>query len=211
MKVIVFGATGGIGKHVLKYALELNYQVVAYVRNPQKIEITNDNLTIIKGELNEYEKIKEAMIGCNVVISTIGVPMKFKYDEMNSLNAHINIIKAMKENNINRIIDWATPSIKFQNDTTSIITIVPGIMASILFKKSKEELVKISEIITTSDLEWTIIRFIAPKNSPFTGKVKVGFGDTKMSFNISRSDIAKFMVDQIESTKYINSMPIIGS
>lgn len=211
MKVIIFGATGGIGKHAVKHALDAGYEVVAYVRSPEKMTVIDDRLTVVKGELNEYEKIEKAMAGCDAVISTIGVPMKFAYKEMNSLKAHENIVKAMEENNVTRLIDWATPSIHFKEDKKSVITVVPGIMASILFKKSKEELVKISEVITDSNLDWTIVRFMAPKNSPFTGDVKVGFGDKKMSFNISRSDIAKFMVDQIASQEYVKSMPIIGS
>lgn len=211
MKVIIFGATGGIGKHAVKHALDKGYEVVAYVRNPNKVEIKDERLQVIKGELNEYEKIRSAMQGCDAVISTIGVPMKFKYETMHSLQAHENIVKAMHEVGVTRIIDWATPSIHFKDDVKSMITVVPGVMASILFKKSKEELIKISEVITNSDLEWTIVRFMAPKNTDFTGNVKVGFGDTKMSFNISRSDIAKFMVDQVDATEYVNSMPIIGS
>ena len=45
----------------------------------------------------------------------------------------------------------------------------------------------------------------------YTGKVKVGFGDVKMKFAISREDIGAFMVDHVENKKYIRSVPIIGS
>ena len=52
---------------------------------------------------------------------------------------------------------------------------------------------------------------MAPKDTSYTGNVKVGFGDTKMSFNIAREDIAGFIVEQVESLEYIHFMPIIGS
>lgn len=211
MKVMIFGASGGIGMHAVRHALDAGHEVVAYVRSPQKMEVKDAKLTVVKGELNEYQNIENAMNGCDAVISAIGVPMKFSYKNMDSLNAHENIVKAMEKNNVKRLIDWATPSIHFAKDKKSIITVVPGIMASILFKKSKEELIKISEVITKSDLDWTIVRFMAPKDTEYTGQVKVGFGDEKMNFNISRSDIGKFMVDQLESPAYIKSMPIIGS
>lgn len=55
------------------------------------------------------------------------------------------------------------------------------------------------------------VRFLAPKDTPYTGNVKSGFGDVKMSFNISREDIAAFMVNQLGTTVYLYSMPIIGS
>ena len=37
MKIIIFGATGGIGHHAVRHALEKGYEVVAYVRSPQKM------------------------------------------------------------------------------------------------------------------------------------------------------------------------------
>ena len=44
-----------------------------------------------------------------------------------------------------------------------------------------------------------------------TGKVKISFGDKPLSFSISREDIGAFMVEQLTSTGYIHSMPIIGT
>lgn len=211
MKIAVFGATGGIGKFVVKHGLEHGYEINAYVRDPQKFMHTNRNLTILKGQLYEYENIKQAIIGCDAVISTLGVPMKFSYESMDSLAGHRNIIKAMKELNVSRLIDWATPSVHYSKDRTSFITIVPGIMAGILFPQAKKEIIAIADAIQAADLDWTIVRFMAPKDTPFTGNVKVGFGDTKMNFNIAREDIAAFMVRQVESLDYLHSMPIIGS
>lgn len=76
---------------------------------------------------------------------------------------------------------------------------------------AKKEIIGIADMITASKLKWTIVRFMAPKDTPFIGSVKVGFGDTKMNFNISREDIGAFMVEQLSSNTYEYSMPIIGS
>ena len=211
MKIAIFGASGGIGKFVVKHALNKGYNVNAYVRNQSKLKLSNKNLTVITGELNDYESIKEAITDCEAVISVLGVPMKFTYKSMDSLEGHINIIKAMKELGISRLIDWATPSVHYPKDSRSIITIIPGIMAGILFPKAKKEIIAITDAIQSANLDWTIIRFMAPQNTTFIGKVKVSFGDNKMNFSIAREDIAKFMVDQLESSEYIHSMPIIGS
>lgn len=50
-------------------------------------------------------------------------------------------------------------------------------------KISKKEIIAIANAILTTDLDWTIVRFMAPKDTPYTGKIKVGFGNVKMSFN----------------------------
>lgn len=107
---------------------------------------------------------------------------------MTSLDGHRNLLKAMETCNVKRLIDWATPSIHFHKDKKSFITVIPTFLAEIFLKQAKEEMTTISNLIISSKLDWTIVRFIAPKNSPFTGKIKVGFGDTKMNFSISRED-----------------------
>ncbi len=211
MNVVVFGATGGIGRHAVSYALKKGYNVTAYVRNPQKLEITDEKLTVIKGELTEYDKIREVVVGKDAVIWCVGIPMKNKLVKFESKKGHENLLQAMKETGVKRLVDWGTPSVSFEKDAKSFITVVPGIMAGILFSKAKEEMVTIGEMLKASDLDWILVRFMMPQNTPYTGKVKVGFGDVKMNFAISREDIGAFMVEQVESNQYIRSMPIIGT
>lgn len=211
MKIAVFGASGGIGKFIVKHALDKGYDVNAYVRNPSKVDVSHKNLTVFTGELDNDTRIKQAITDCDAVISALGVPMKFTYDKMNSLEGHKNIILAMQQLGVTRLIDWATPSVKFPAGKSSFITIMPGIIAGFLFPKAKKEIIAICDAIKATDLHWTIVRFVAPKNRPYTGNIKVGFGDKKMNFNISREDIAAFMLNQVEDKKYLYSMPIIGS
>ena len=49
MNVIIFGATGGIGKWAVQHALKRGHHVTAYVRNAQKITETNERLMVIQG------------------------------------------------------------------------------------------------------------------------------------------------------------------
>ena len=130
---------------------------------------------------------------------------------MHSLEGHRVLLQAMKEQGVKRLIDWGTPSIQSPQDRKSFITVVPGILAGLAFPQAKEEMVSIGKLLQTSGLDWTLVRFMAPKNTPYTGKVNVGFGDVKMKFSISRADIGAFMAEQLTSSFYIGLMPIIGS
>jgi hypothetical protein len=78
--------------------------------------------------------------------------MKFTYGSMDSLEGHRNILKAMHTLGVSRLIDWATPSARFSEDKRSFITVVPGVLAALVFPKAKKEIVAICDAITQSDL-----------------------------------------------------------
>jgi putative NADH-flavin reductase len=209
--IAVFGASGTIGQLLIKQALAEGNKVNAYVRKKKTFPIKHEHLNLFQGELDDFVAIKGVISGTNAVISTLGPPLKFSYSGMPISDGHRNIVKAMKECSVARFITIATPSIKFEKDKPSLATIVPGIMARLIFPKPYKEIIEIGKIITASGLEWTIVRFLAPKNTPKKGDIKVTFGDRKINFNISRADIADFLFRQITDKTYIHSMPIIGS
>lgn len=211
MNVLVFGASGGIGTWVVHYALQNGHRVTAYVRHPQKMQQDNGNLTVVQGEITAQEKVADALVGQDAVIWCAGIPMKWKYPEMQSLEGHKILIQAMQERGVKRLIDWGTSSIHSARDKKSFVTVAPGILAGLLFPQAKRKMVAIAKRIETSGLDWTIVRFVAPKDIPYTGKIKVGFGDTKMNFGVSRADIGAFMVEQLDNSCFVGEMPIIGS
>ena len=63
MKITVFGATGQVGKQIVKLALWKGYKVVAFGRNVFDME-EHENLELFKGALFDeaavYESIKES-------------------------------------------------------------------------------------------------------------------------------------------------------
>lgn len=211
MNVIIFGATGGIGKWAVKYALQSGYHVTAYVRNAQKITQTDAHLTVIQGDIYDQQKMTKALSGQDAVVWCVGIPMKKSYQKMESLEGHKVLIQAMEANQVKRLVDWGTPSVHFEQDKKSLITVVPGIMAGLLFPQAQKEMLAIAKVLQESNLDWTLVRFMAPQNTSYTGNVKVGFGDRKMKFSISREDIGAFMIKMLDSDTYIHSMPIIGS
>ena len=73
MKIIIFGAGGGIGKHAVTHALNKGYEVTAYLRNPEKLTARAENLTVVKGEITDYAWMKIAISGCDAVVWCIGV------------------------------------------------------------------------------------------------------------------------------------------
>lgn len=211
MKVLVFGVNGGIGTFVVRYALESGCEVVAYVRRIPPELIWGEHVELVVGNTDDTGLMTETMCGCDAVINCIGVSMRPFYEDQAAVEANRNIISAMKKVGVCRYITWATPSVRSQEDVRSYVTLFPGLMASIFLPGAKKCISSIVADIVDSGLRWTVIRFVAPKNSTPTGNVTVSFGDIRLRFNIARADIAAFMVAQLTSDEFVCRMPIIGS
>lgn len=102
MNVIIFGATGGIGKWAVEHALQSGHHVTAYVRNAQKITETNQNLTVIQGNICDQQEMTTALSGQDAAVWCVGIPMKKSYQKMESLEGHKTLIKAMEANQVKR-------------------------------------------------------------------------------------------------------------
>lgn len=211
MKITVFGASGSIGRLLVSRALAKDYSVDVYVRNPEKITVSNRNLKFIKGELDETEKIQKAISGADAVISTLGPSLTRRYEGTPILDGHKNIIRGMRAEGVSRFITLATPGIKSADDRIAVSTVIPGIAGRLLFPDACREITAIGREVESSDLEWTIVRIIAPKDIPATGNIIVSFGEKWINWPVSRMDVAEFMLSMVKEKKYIRTMPIIGS
>lgn len=78
MKVLIFGATGQLGRHVTTAALQANHQVVAFARNPEKIKLENPALHYHAGDILNMSDVSSAVAQCDAVIVTIGTGMSRK-------------------------------------------------------------------------------------------------------------------------------------
>jgi hypothetical protein len=64
----------------------------------------------------------------------------------------------------------------------------------------------------TSGLDWTIVRFLAPKDGPSKGQLRHGFyGHDKLGFNVTRADIAAFTAAQVDDDRYAGAAPAISN
>ncbi|MBE9660542.1 NAD(P)-dependent oxidoreductase [Mucilaginibacter myungsuensis] len=70
MKIALIGATGYTGTAVLNEALSRGHQVTAIARNPDKITVTNDNLTLKAVDIYDADALAEALTGHDAVSSS---------------------------------------------------------------------------------------------------------------------------------------------
>jgi hypothetical protein len=66
--------------------------------------------------------------------------------------------------------------------------------------------------VMTSDLDWTIVRFIRPTDGAKQGRVRSGFFDTdRLGYAVTRADIAAFTAAQVDDPTYLRRAPAISN
>src|SRR4051794_2521151 len=71
LNILILGGTGRVGSQIVTYALHDRHNVTVLVRTPEKIQINNEKLTIIQGNVLNKADIAQAMYGIDIVISAL--------------------------------------------------------------------------------------------------------------------------------------------
>lgn len=206
MKLLIIGGTGGTGKELIKQALEQGYNLTALVRNPEKVEITDPKLTVIKGNILDFHKVQEVVAGQDAVLSALGHKRFFIKTNILSEGTK-NIIQAMEKHKVKRFICVTSLGIndsRFKLGLYYTLFVVPFIIYFYFLDKAKQE-----KLIRSSSLNWTIVRPGQLTKGRKGGKYKHGanVGNYILTKMISRADVAHFILCQLNDPTYLKKSP----
>lgn len=63
MKIIVIGASGGVGREVVQQALQVGYEVTAFVRSSVRLSMEHPKLTVVEGDGLDEVAVSNAIQG----------------------------------------------------------------------------------------------------------------------------------------------------
>ncbi|MFA9558969.1 NAD(P)-dependent oxidoreductase [Evansella sp. AB-rgal1] len=200
MNILLLGATGRVGSHIVTRALEDGHHVTVLVRTPEKVQINNENLTIIQGNVLHKGDIVRAMHGSDIVISALNTDGTTTLSESMPL-----IIEAMENESIKRIITIGTAGI-LQSRTKPHSLRYQSSESKRKSTRAAEEHHKVYDMLKQSTLEWTIV---CPTYLP-DGE-RIGEYRIERDFlpedgvKISVPDTAEFAFKQMKTSEYIHS------
>lgn len=205
MKIIVFGATGGVGQSVVKQAVENGFEVTAFVRTPEKLQTTHEKLTIIKGDAFNQQEVTAAIAGHDAVVSCLGSSQGMKKStELQDMVK--NIVAGMQEQDVKRIVYTASAGIYNE---------LPGISGKLMMGMLKNALTDhraAVDWIESHGLNYTIVRPMGLTNGPFSGQYReAAEGVPEKAKSISRADVAHFILKALKNPQYENTSIGIAS
>lgn len=72
MKILIVGATGSIGRHVVEMAINKGHHAKALIRNSQKRKLLPENIDVVYGDVSVSETLSRISNDIDAVIFTLG-------------------------------------------------------------------------------------------------------------------------------------------
>jgi hypothetical protein len=216
MKIALIGATGFVGNAILKEALSRDSKVTAIARNPAKLNVNDENLSVVEGDVMDKEKLAEQLKGHDIVISAYnpGWTNPDIYNEY--LKGAQNIQEATKQAGVKRLFVIGGAGSLYLDGGLQVIDTFefpeeykPGASAAKdyldIIRKEKE-------------LDWTFLSPAIEMNKSTSGKRKATYriGLESPVFNnrrrslISVEDLAVAVLDETENAKHIRKRFTVG-
>ncbi len=195
MKLVILGATGGIGLEVVRQAVERGHSVTAFVRSPGRLSAFSGNIRIIQGDLLNAAELGRGLEGHDGVISGFGPRLPLSKSDADLLERFARALtNAAQYSRVRRAVIVSTAFL-FRD------SIFPPtyLFGRLLFPGVVADASAMEQIVTKSNLDWTLVRPPQLTDKPQKGKYRVrewhlpAFG-----FKIARADVADFMIRCIE-------------
>lgn len=100
---LVFGASGGTGKHFVTLALEKGHKVRALARTPSKIATRHANLDVKQGSITDPPNLDALVQGVDFVISMLGDRDAQQHSKINTTFVK-QLVPAMRRHNVKRFL-----------------------------------------------------------------------------------------------------------
>src|SRR5258706_8056064 len=201
MKVVVFGATGGIGSKVIEQALSAGHEVTAVARRHSAITLRHECLHVVEGDVLDAASVRRVVVGQDAVVSALGA-RDLKPTTIYSEGV-ANIMQAMQAAHVRRILcisaSGLAPAIWWQR--------LAAIVLWRVLRNMYTDLVRMETEVKASGLDWTILRPPQFTNGPRTGHYQsVVNQQLTHGSKISRADIADYIVTHLNDRSTYRGM-----
>ena len=208
MKLLVIGASRGIGARVVEAALERGHQVRALARSAAQMEL-RDGLEPVPGDATDPAVLAEALAGVDAVVLALGVPkdasILWKQVTLFS-RATEALLPAMKQAGVYRLV--AVTGIG-AGDSASALSTVERLTQKALLGRPYADKDRQEEMIRASGLDWTLVRpELLNDNALGKYRVLVEPGEWRMGL-ISRRAVADYVLRALEDDTTIGTAPVL--
>ncbi|OAB44429.1 NAD(P)H-binding protein [Paenibacillus glacialis] len=202
-KIAIIGGYGKVGKYLAEHALHAGYTVRLLSRRRH----INPKCELVLGNVSKIDDIRTLLEDCDAVINTIG-PAKDNDSFFSDTTS--KILSVMQELGIHRYITVSGGSLTLNEDKKQFTNRLGASIFRIIFPKLIRDKQREYEILTKSNVNWTLVRLPFIKDVSSSGVIKEDLVDMPGN-SISNRDIADFLIKQLNDDSYVNKAPFISN
>jgi putative NADH-flavin reductase len=209
-KVLIIGASRGVGLATVRAALRAGHSVRALARSVSSLRIQDAALEKVSGDALNRDTIRNAVADIDVIIQTLGVDFAprvvFSGTTLFSESTRI-LVDAMKAAGVRRLI---TVTGLGAGDSRGHGGFLYDAALLLILKRVYDDKDVQEWIIKRSGLDWTIVRPGLLTDTSATGRYRVLTASKDWrAGTISRADVADFLVRQIDDHAFIGTTPLL--
>jgi putative NADH-flavin reductase len=210
VKIVLFGATGGAGRQIIRQACDAGHDVTAVVRDPTRLTESHPHLTVRQADVMDPAAIGPTIRGRDAVISALGsrsgrVPTTICADGATS------IVQAMRAEGVRRLVVVSAGTLTTDGDGPVIRLILKPMLGNLL-KHTIADKRQMEAVVRASGLEWTIVRPPMLTDGPRTGAYRSAVDrNVRGGMRISRADLADCVLRCLASHDPVHAAISIGN
>lgn len=210
-RVLVLGASGGVGGFAVRFAAERGHHVTAVARGELAVPA---GVSLLRGDVTQPDVIDRAVRGQDVVLSALGIRRRNHQNPWSPLASPADfteatarsLVAAMREHRVPRVIAVSAAGV---GESASGLNLMMRFMIRFTnVGANYRDLDRMEAVYRESGLDWCCVRPTGLKDGPATGSV-ASIPDFPFNAWISRADVAKWMVDHLETDLSQARTPII--
>jgi uncharacterized protein YbjT (DUF2867 family) len=206
-KLLVLGATGGTGRHVVTKALARGYDVTVLARSAEKAGQLRGAKVVVGDALDETA-LRRALEGRDAVVSALGTPAS-PFKEVTLLSSASRVlVDAMKAENVRRLVAITGMGAGDSANHGGCLfdrLIFPLLLRHVYADKNRQE-----AIVKDSGLDWVLVRPSVLNDKP-GGRAVRALEDLRQFHGgtVSREDVASFVLDQVQGEDWLHRSPLV--
>jgi putative NADH-flavin reductase len=207
-RVLIIGASRGIGLETTRQALAVGHTVRAFARSASEIMISDPKLEKRRGNALRSSDVVAAITGMAAVIQVLGVSLGDLFWPVHLFSDATRIlVGAMQAQGVKRLISVTGFG---AGDSRASISCVQLLPFRFFFGRAYDDKDVQERLIEDSALDWTIARPGVLTNGSRTGRYKVLKEPSQWrNGTIARADVADFLVQQIEDRACVAKKPVL--
>lgn len=208
-RLLILGATGGTGRHLTERALAAGYAVTVLVRDPSRVKVVHPRLDVVGGDASDGARLAEVVPGHDAVLFAVGAPGR----DRSRIRARSTaaLVPAMRNAGVRRLIALSSFGI---GETRQHLpwflryAVVPLLLHGAFADHEEQE-----GLVRDSGLDWTLVRPAHLNDGAERGKLRIAFDptDRSVSPNVSRADVAAFMLAQVADDRWMRKAAAIAT